>query len=202
MGGVLSRVAMIVFWLGILAALMTVRVVFESHTELANARSLQAEGDRAGAVDHYRRALRWYAPANPYSRQAGSELLELASEAQQADQIETARRALRSVIAGINASRSFYVPYRDLYARAQAGLDELREGGPASEREEEGTPQPAIRLSSLLVVAGFIAWVLSAFAFAQRGISSEGNIVRAEALRWLGTFLLGMLAFMLGLVLN
>ena len=89
-----------------------------------------------------------------------------------------------------------------MQARAQAGLDALREGGPASEREEEGAPRPAIRLSSLLVVAGFFSWVLSAFAFAQRGISSEGNIVRTEALRWLGTFVLGMLAFMLGLVLN
>lgn len=195
-GVLLTRLAVIVFWLGVVVALMSVRVVIESHSELERAKSLQSSGDLDGAVVHFRRALRWYAPANPYSRQAGVQLLQMGRDAADAGQPSEARRTYRALLAGIQSARTFLVPYRDLH---QSATDALSSLNAEMELPEAPSTGGVIHFTSILVVFGFLLWSTSALGFAMGGLDQNDRIIRRRAIGWSASFAVGMLSFLVGM---
>ncbi len=81
----------------VLSLVLSVRVVAASRAELQEADTLRARGEVEASVAHYRRAARWYAPGNPYCRDALGRLEEIAREAERAGDRALALAAHRSI---------------------------------------------------------------------------------------------------------
>jgi hypothetical protein len=202
--------------LAALFAVLAVRVVVGSHDELALAERFRARGDIDTSIVHYRRAVRFYAPGNPYVSDALVALVRTARDAEAAGNPTRALAAWRAVHAGILAGRSFYVPHRDVLVEADAHIAALtavdsppvdvahgQEGRrraylAALVRARDSDPS---LFWTLVLLAGFAAWLGGALGLVLRGVDLEARLVRTEARRFGVIMLVGFFAFVLGLAL-
>ena len=209
----LRRAAQGAALVGVVLAVLTVRVVVASSSELETARRLEAAGDVDPAILHYRRAARWYAPASPYPPEALDALARIGRAAEADGDIERALFALRSIRGAILSVESFYLPYEDRLDAANARIATLmaRSDPPpidAGKSEEalraehlallETDTRPVLGFTVLLL-AGFLAWLVATFAFASRAIDEEDRLVPREARRWGGIAVLGFALFVIGM---
>jgi len=209
---VVSRIVAVA---GVLLAVLAVRVVTASRAELADADDRHARNDIEGAIVGYRRAARWYAPANPYSADALAKLERIAMEAERSGNSARALVAFRAMRSAIMTGRSFYVPFRaelavadrhiaHLVARADRGAQTSAANAARVEREHmallEADPRPGVVWSFVLLI-GFGGWIAGAVGLAIRAIDDEGRIVGREARRWGTVMIAGFGLFVLGLAL-
>ena len=199
-----------------LIAVLATRVVSASHEELRVADRLRTRGDVDSAIVHYRRAVRFYAPGNPYVSEALAALRQIAREADTADNEPRALSAWRAIHAGILAGRSFYVPHREALAEADARLAALAATDPpaidlphseASRRRaylaalgRAADRDPSL-FPTLLLLAGFAAWVGGALGLMTQGLDLESRLLPSAARRFGTIMLVGFLAFVVGLAL-
>jgi hypothetical protein len=192
---------------------IVIRVVSSARQELGEADRLLARGDLDGAIVHYRRAARWYAPGSPYHVRALEQLAQLAADAERNGEPERALSAYRSLRAAIMATRSLYVPEQARLGAANLRIAALMAELPppgmdagksrAQLRAEhlrllQAIPGPNLFWTCVLL-SGFFGWVSAAFAFSVRAIDEHDRWVVAEARKWgicialgFGLFLLGM----------
>jgi hypothetical protein len=200
---------------GVVLAVLAVRVVTSSHAELARADDLRQRGEIETAIVHYRRAASWYAPGNPHVVDALTDLAEIGGAAEDEGDVERALLAYRSIRGAILTTRSTYTPHQDRLARANQRIAALMAaedpppmdaGKTQTELEAEHlallteTRRPSV-LWSLVLIAGFLAWVFGAFAFAARAIDEEDRIVVGPARLWGTTVVIGFGLFFLGMAL-
>lgn len=205
-----ARVAGVV---GILLAVVLVRVLVGSRGELGRGDALRAAGDLDAALIHYRRAAKWYAPGNPWSAAALDSLREIASDAESADQPRRSLAAWRAIRGAILSTRSTYTPHADRLAEADEHIAALMAAEPpppidAGKTEEARRAEHLALLRdvprphqgwALLALLGFAAWVGAAFLFASRAIDDEDRFVPAAARRFGALFAAGVAAFVVGL---
>jgi hypothetical protein len=203
---------------GIAAVVLSVvvlRVLGSARSELREADALFAQQDIDGAVVHYRRAARWYAPGSPYHVEALDRLARIGSEARARGDVELALRAQRAVRGAIMATRSFYVPEQARLRAADEQIAALMAEQPAPgvdagkskdqiRREHlallRQDPGPSVLWTCVLLL-GFAAWVFAAFAFAARAIDAQDRWVVAEARKWGAVIVVGFALFVLGMAL-
>lgn len=195
---------------GVLLAVLAVRVVSSARAELHRADQLRAQGDVDGAILIYRRAARWYAPGNPYCTEALDRLAEIAEEARANEEPERALLAHRAVRGAILSTRSAFVPHAERLERAETAIAELSgELAPAARRAET---QRSIAASmraperphigwTLLLLFGWLAWTGGAFAFATRALDAEDRVVPRQAQLWGTTVVVGFGLFVIGMAL-
>lgn len=195
--------------------LFAVRVSSSARSELAEARSLEAQGDRAASVAHYRRAARMTVPLAPTSDEALARLAAIGAEAEGAGDSDLALSAWRSVRAAILGSRSFYVPARDRLEEADRHIAHLMAQQPAAPIEASASPEEreAAHLAlleaevgpspgwSIVALVGLAMWISAAFLFATRAFGEDDALVPREARKWAGVFVVGFFFFALGLSL-
>jgi hypothetical protein len=209
--GVVQGAAVLALVLGTLAA----RVVYSARQELTEAHASLAGGDLDGAVAHYRRAARFYAPGSPYHVEALERLAILGLAAEQRGDGERALSAYRAIRGSILATRSFYVPERARLQAADRGVARLMAELPPAgmdqgkSREQlraehlqllSADPDPSLFWTCVLLL-GFAAWVSAAFVFSARAIDADDRFVGREARTWGSVIVLGFGLFVLGLAL-
>jgi hypothetical protein len=206
-----------------LLALIAGRVVWSARAEYrrghgAEKRALdrpdpkrRARGLRQ-AVVHYRRAARWYAPGNPYVGRALDRLSAIGHLAEQQGDAETALRAYRSIRRAALGARSFYTPYSQRLAAANAriaalsarqggrerGADELARLEAWHEKQLARSRAPGVAWS-VLALLGFALWITGAVLFIFRAIGPEDRLRSGHALRWGLVILGGLFLWLLGL---
>jgi hypothetical protein len=211
----LARFARVVAVTGIVLSVLVFRVLRSAKDELSQGDVLMQQADVEGAIVHYRRAARWYAPGSPYHVQALEKLARIAAQAEADGDSERALSAYRAVRGSIMAARSFYVPERARLHAADLRIAELMAAQPppgmdagkskAQLRDEhlallEQNPDPNL-LWTLVLLAGFIAWVSAAFMFSVRAIDENDRFVGPQARKWGAVIVLGFAMFVLGMVL-
>ncbi|MEZ4339676.1 MAG: hypothetical protein R3B82_23885 [Sandaracinaceae bacterium] len=191
-------------------AVLAVRAVTSSRSELARGDALRAAGDADAAILAYRRAARWYAPGNPYVPEALDRLAAIAGEAEAAGDPVRALAAWRSVRGAIEASRSLWVPNRDRLAASEEAITrlvgEISPPGRAADarRETLATLRAPLRPHvgwSVLALLGWLAWTGGAFAFAQQALDEEDRIRAKPARLWGTVVVVGFGLFAIGLSL-
>jgi hypothetical protein len=195
--------------------LLVMRVLASAKDELARADAALERSDVEGAIVHYRRAARFYVPASPLHVRGLVALERIAVQAEQAGDSERALSAYRAVRGSIMATRSFYVPERARLARVDARIAALMASQAAptvdlgKSREQitqehlallERVPGPSVAWTLVLLV-GFLGWVLGAFAFSAKAVDDQDRWVLVEAKKWGAVIVLGFGLFVLGLSL-
>ncbi len=200
---------------GVIVAVVAVRVVTSSRSELSRADELRASGETRRAILHYRRAASWFAPGNPFVVDALASLERIGSAAEDEGDAELALLAYRSIRGAILTARSTYTPHRDRLARANARIAALMaaEDPPPMDAAKTQAELEAEHLAlleqserpnvvwSLVLVFGFAVWVGGAFAFATRAIDDQDRIVSGAARLWGTTIIVGFGLFFLGMAL-
>jgi hypothetical protein len=202
---------------GVLLAVVVVRVVWSSRTEWRAAEAARAAGGAEAEVTALGRAARLYAPGNPYSRRAVERLAEIG-------RAEPARAlaAWREVRSALLATRSFYTPRAALLAEADAAIAGLMAeseaagaGGGAGgqgdgKSREAARAWHAARLAqaehdapsvawTLVALLGLAAWIGCAAGLLLRGIGDDDRLRKRPALAWAAGFTAGLLLFFVGL---
>lgn len=195
---------------GVILAVLAVRVVSGSRHELQRGTQLLARGDEDAAILALRRAARLYAPGNPYSAEALERLLALGRAAEARGDLPAALAAYRAVRGAILGARGLTLPHRDVLAQADeriAALTVTAAGARGAGRTVEALraqleappgPRPGW---TLLLLAGWLAWVAGAFAFAQRALDEEGRLLPRSARLWGTVLVVGFGSFVLGMAL-
>jgi H+/Cl- antiporter ClcA len=195
-------------------ALVFGRVVYESRAELESANEHRAQGQVELAVQHYRRAIRWSAPLNPYSGKAVSALESLAEQLEADGDPEGALLAWRSLSGGLAATRTLYsgVPRAREHANQQiarlmsqdrsATIDSSLSADQlaADHRRllsEEVSPDP---FWGSLLLLGMAVWVGALGLLALRGFDSAGRLDWKSARGPLWSALAGFVSLALGLL--
>jgi hypothetical protein len=191
------------------------RVLYSAHTELGAGRRAADAGDVDGAIAHYRRAARYYAPASPYHVVALDQLEQLGRAAEAAGDSARALAAYRSIRGSILAARSFYVPESARLDAADQRIAKLmsQQPAPGIDAGKTRTQLYAEHLALLkassdpslawtvVLLAGFIAFAGAAFAFSARAIDEHDRLIPAAAVRWGAVIVVGFGLFALGLSL-
>lgn len=211
----MARIVRVSGIVALLLGVLLVRVITSAKDELAQADALLAQSDTDGAIMHYRRAARWYAPASPYHVRALDALMHIGKSAEDAADSERALSAYRAVRGSIMAARSFYVPEQGRLRAADQRIARLMseepppgvDAGKSKDqiRQEhlallEQDPGPNMAWT-LVLLAGFALWVSSAFVFSARAIDEQDRWVVAEARKWGAAIVLGFGLFVLGMLL-
>jgi hypothetical protein len=200
---------------GVVFAVLTVRVVTSARAELAEASRLERSGEIDFAIVHYRRAAGWYAPGNPYVADALAALARIGEAAEAQGDAPRALAAWRGIRGAILSTRSVYTPHQAPLAHANeriatvmASLDPppMDAGKSPEELRAEhlallrATHRPSVPWT-LVLLAGFLTWVSGAWLFAMKGIDDEGRVRPRSARLWGSTVIVGLGLFVLGLAL-
>lgn len=205
---VLLGAAFVIAALGIVVA----RLLIDSAAALRAADAAAAEGGSREAIRRYLEAAQLYVPGSPFVRAAVERLDGIAVSAEQAGDVETARRALAALRAASLGTRSFFTPSGERLAgvdRRLARLDAEAEArfrgkpvGPervAFYAERLGRrPGPSLALS-LLALAGFGVWLAAAAAFIARGLDGKLRLRARPALACGAVFAVGFTVFLVAL---
>jgi len=182
----------VAFALSVLGAL-SIRVVIEGRNALADGDDLLLRGRPGDAIRSYETAARWYLPFAPHVDDAYSKLRHLAEPSYDARPAQPADPAIqlaawRSIRSAARATRSFYTPYADDLAAADAAIAKSSAGIP-----QAGTAQipwhqerlsrdmrPSLPMAALAAF-GILLWIAGAIGLVRRGMTPAGQLIRRMA---------------------
>jgi hypothetical protein len=197
----------------VLFAVVVGRVLWSARSELRAGEAALDRGRTEEAIGHLRRAGHWYAPGNPWSTEALERLVFVARRAEMRGDLDTALRAYRAVRTSILGTRSFYTPHPAKLHAANRRIARIMARLPRPP-EDEGKPYARLveehlallerddspsALWSIVMLAGFAAWILAAFRIVRRGLDADGRIVARPLLGWAGVLVVGLAVWIVGL---
>lgn len=196
-------------------AMVLIRVLYGSMTELRAGEAAIAARDPDGAILHLERALHWYLPMSPTIEAAAGKLWQIGQEAEAKGETERALEAYQALRGGFYATRSFYTPHPvwieradDRIATLQArdrtstwpdpALSEAQRKAVALETlQRDDAPDPGW---SAMAVLGFLGWVSAGFGFMLRAFEPDGRFRSRTGLRWGAGIVVGYLFWIVGLM--
>ena len=196
--------------LGVLLAVLSVRIVSASGAELARGDRLRARGDVDSAILAYRRAARWYAPGNPSSTEALDRLAAVARASAEAGDLDTSLAAWRGLRGAILSTRSLWIPHPERLARAEEAiaLAMAERAGPTERAETRSRARAQLALPdrprlpwTVLLLLGWLAWTGGAFAFARWALDEEDRPRARQAQLWGTVVVLGFGCWVIGMAL-
>jgi hypothetical protein len=184
---------------------LVARTLVDGRAELARADAAAEAGDRDGEIRHLGRAARFRLPLAQHDELALARLLELARDASEADEIAIALAAWRELRSALLSTRVLDVSEPELLAQANAAIvelmvDEARANNRPIARErwaEELEQDLAPRGRTLAAALLFAAWLVACIGFFARGVDATGRLNPRPALRWGGSVLLLLIAWIL-----
>ena len=193
-------------------AVLSIRVALEAKREIASAQGCEQREDFRGAIDHYRRALRWSFPLSPFDPDAVEGLTRIAQIKEAAGDIPSALLACRSLLGGVESTRALVSRTPAEVERARTEIARLLVRGETAEESRNAHMEDAsVRRTELdsriapepfwggLLLVGFALWLASLVALIRRGFDEAGHphwpAARAPmlaALAGFGSFVLGL----------
>jgi hypothetical protein len=176
--------------MAILVAVVVGRAAFEAQSELAAANSYRRTGAIAGAIEHYRRTLRWSVPFSSHAQEAALALESIARESEASGDVAGSLLAWRSLAGGLAARRFLYSGEDPARATAEEQIGRLLALHRAdaidanlSEQQliadhirllnQEVSPDP---LWGTLLLVGFAGWIGCLVVVIRRGFDPAGNL--------------------------
>jgi len=198
----------------VLAMLVLGRVAFESQADLVAANAYRDDDRIPLAIEHYRRAIRWWFPFSPFASDAVSALKSIASRSEADGDIAGALSAWRSLAGGLAATRFLYSGSspelehaHDEIARlvamdrsaaidANLSIEQLE----AAHRRLLGVRVSPDPWWGTLLLLGMVVWVGALALMAWRGFDASGRLRWRSARGPLWGAVIGFASFVLGLL--
>ncbi|HEX3777445.1 MAG TPA: hypothetical protein VHV51_23400 [Polyangiaceae bacterium] len=202
LGRVLQQAALFAFFLVLICAALTARVISEGNSELAASDVAFNDGDLRPALEHARRAATLYAPGAPHVQRAYERLIAIALGAEAAGDAKTAFAAWQAVRAAALESRHVWVAHAAELERANQNLARLEALARSAADADQGKleRQALSRLSAdsapdpawiAVLGTGFLLALAGLALFAFQGLDKSGKISLRRAQ-------LGILLFAIG----
>jgi hypothetical protein len=198
----LQRAALLGFFLLVIAAVLTARVVLEGQAELLASDAAFNQGDLRPALEHARRSATLYAPGAPHLERAYERLIAVALGAEAAGQPKIAFLAWQAVRSAALESRHAFVPHGAELERANENLSRLEAlARGASDLEQRNVQAQALsRLAAdtapspgwiAVLGAGFLLALAGLGLFAFQGLDKAGTVAGRRGLVGIALFLVG-----------
>ena len=176
-------------------ALVTGRALVAGEGELAAADGALRRSDLPAAIDHARRAARWYVPGAPHVAAAYARLLHVARTSEALGDRDTAIAAWRAMRSAAVETAWLSQPHASEIAAADEAVARLASAGSRPLLARDETPERAEKRLrallaadevprapwALLLVLGLLAMVAGGAAAASRAVSPDGAIDPARA---------------------
>ena len=197
----LRRVLLVVV-IGVAA--LVVRALVGSIAEYHEGDGAVIKNDLARAMTHYERAVRWYAPGNPYAHAALGSLIVTCNRVAQEQSTQAGFDCYSRARSAILSVRSFYTPYGTELAAIDETLARLSDqlGYPGDEmRRKLALRFEASPLWSLVAALGLVGWIGGVAGAIWTGVDPETGRPRRtrKSLGFLGLFVLSFGLWLLGL---
>lgn len=201
---------------GVCLGVVVTRAAWYGRRALARGDAAMAERQPLAAIDHWRRAARWYVPLAPHVEDAYQRLESLARVAESQGDVTTALAAWRGVRHSVLSTRAWYTPHAQHLAPANRRIAalmariEAERANPTLEPapEREAFHYQLLQRATLpsvpwVVVAllGFAIWLGGALVFALRAVSADDRLRWRTAARAGALVLGGLILWMTGLFL-
>lgn len=187
------------------------RMFLGAKAEVQRAQQAKAQHDSEAMVRHWRRAMAYYLPGNPWVRQAKDSLWQTASEAIARGDEATALNALYQLRGAILSLRGVYQPFSEclpsinqqivaLLAHQQQGSDNQKNPSDTARFAQRLANPPAPHpVWTGLGLLGFFIWTIGALGLLLWGINSDLTIIRHRFWPLLLLILTGLVIFGVGL---
>lgn len=176
-------------------ALVTGRALVAGESELAAADGALRRQDAISAIDHARRAARWYVPGAPHVAAAYARLIHVARTSEATGDRETAVAAWRAVRSAAVETAWLVQPHAAEIRASDEAVARLAAAGRGPLLARDETPEQAEkRLRALLsiddaprtpwvalLVVGLATMALGAIVAAGRGVRADGSLDLARA---------------------
>lgn len=191
------------------------RALLESRAALREAEQLRLT-DVWESIVHYRHAVEWYAPLNPYSAEAVDALWSIARSSPDTDDGNAlALAALESLRTALMVTRSFYTPYGDRIDAIEMRIAELRSRQPeqldASPLTDETQHQlDLLRASrqrapdslwSVITVIAFLGWLVLTWQAFKGAFDESGRLQRRRTAVYVALVMVFLCTWIVGLTL-
>jgi len=146
------------------------RVYIGSVVEYNRAVEAVGANDEISAIIHHGRAIKWYAPLNPWVKDSAQALWDIGESAAKRGDMKTAIFAVETLRSSLHAARGPFQPMTEWIDRSNLWLADhvIQEYPNMTEEEVMDTltrPTGPHRGWSVLVGIGFVGWILALFLF-------------------------------------
>jgi hypothetical protein len=190
--GVLQRVALFAFFVVLVGAALSARVILEGQSELSESDAAFDKGDLKPALEHARRSATLYAPGAPHVDRAYERLIAIALGAEAAGEPKTAFLAWQGVRSAALESRHVWVSHPAELERANQNLARLEAlaRSPTDAVQGKTQEQAQSRLAAdsapapgwiAVLGAGFLLSLAGLALFAFRGVDPAGKLSAQRA---------------------
>jgi len=164
------RISRFLTFVVVLLIMVLGRVYVGSVVEYNRALEATRANDEISAIIHHGRAIKWYAPLNPWVEGSAEALWEIGESAAERGDMKTAIFAMETLRSSLHAARGPFTPMTDWIDRSNLWLaDHVAEKYPTITEEEAlktlTEPSGPNRAWSVLVGVGFVGWILALFLF-------------------------------------
>jgi len=164
------RISRFLTFVVLLLVMVLGRVYIGSIVEYNRAFEATRANDEISAIIHHGRAIKWYAPLNPWVEGSAEALWEIGESAARRGDMETAIFAIETLRSSLHAARGPFTPMTEWIDRSNLWLAEhiAKEYPNMTEEEVMNTltePTGPHRGWSVLVGIGFVGWILALFVF-------------------------------------
>ena len=201
-GRLLQQLALLVFFVLLIGAALSARVILEGQSELSASDAAFDAGELRPALEHARRSATLYAPGAPHVEHAYERLIAIALGAEAAGQPKTAFLAWQGVRSAALESRHVWVSHPAELERANqnlARLEALARGGTDGEQAKVQM-QAWHRLSAdsapapgwiAVLGGGFLLALFGLGLFAFQGLDKAGKVSARRGQVGLALFAIG-----------
>jgi hypothetical protein len=190
--GMLQRLSLLAFFVVLIGAALTARVVLDGAAELAASDAAFDRGELVPSLDHARRSATLYAPGAPHVTRAYERLIAIAIGAEASGQPKVAFLAWQAVRSAALESRHVWLPQQSELNRANQNLARLEalardtsdtdhsktQAQALSRLDADDAPAPVwIAVLGLGFLLALVGLALSAF----RGLDPSGKVSLGRA---------------------
>jgi hypothetical protein len=194
----LRRALCIVVLLAAFALILYAKVAYNASQDFALGEDAYTHGEYKGAITHYERTIKWYAPLSTVVQRAVARLWQLGTEAEARGEIALALEAYQTLRSSLYAVQSFYIPYQSWIPKSEARIAPLLAKTKAGEEHNEDqlvqdTARFAMQLQrhvgphlgwSILLEIGFLGWVGATIGLIWYVVDEAGNFAQRQGLLW------------------
>jgi hypothetical protein len=164
------RISRFLTFVVVLLIMVLGRVYIGSVVEYNRAVEAAGANDEISAIIHHGRAIKWYAPLNPWVKDSAQALWDIGESAARRGDMETAIFAVETLRSSLHAARGPFQPMTEWIDRSNLWLaDHIAQEYPNITEEEVmdtlTRPTGPHRGWSVLVGVGFVGWIMAVFLF-------------------------------------